>query len=70
MATNLCKHTSKHEAMPTNEKVVLGMVWAALNRPKTVAKMTKTRDQNTHTHMHMLRPKCLSIKGLFLSTLE
>ena len=70
MARHLCKHTSKHEAMLTNEKVVLNMIWAALIRPKTMAKMTKTRDQNTHTHMHMLRPKCLSIKGLFLSTFE
>ena len=53
MARHLCKHASKHEAMLANEKVVLNMIWAALIRPKTVAKMTKTRDQNTHTHAHV-----------------
>ena len=52
MARHLCKHASKHEAMLTNEKVVLNMIWAALIRPKTVAKMTKTRDQNTCTHTY------------------
>ena len=39
MARHLCKHTSKHEAMQTNEKMDLNMIQAALNRPKTVAKM-------------------------------
>ena len=41
MATNLCKYANKHEAMLTNAKVVLNMIWAALIRPKTVAKMPK-----------------------------
>ena len=52
MARHLCKTASKHEAMLTNEKVVLNMIWAALKRPKIVAKMTKTEDQNTCTHTY------------------
>ena len=56
MARHLCKHTSKHEAMQIDGKMDLNMIWAALNRPKTVAKMTKTEDQNTCTHTHDGRP--------------
>ena len=56
MARHLCKHTSKHEAMQMDEKMDLYMIWAALNRPKTVAKVTKIKDQNTYTHAHVKGP--------------
>ena len=62
MARHLCKHTSKHEAMPTNEKVDLDMIWAALNRPITVAKVPKIGTKYTYIHAH--------VKGQHLGTNE
>ena len=68
IARHLCKHTSTHEAMQMDEKMDLYMIWAALIRPKTVAKMTKTRGQNTHTRMHMLRPTLRHKRGILKHT--